>query len=325
MASDPTPQQLISQSAQATADAIASVLTARIASISQPVYDWNSQDAYHSFSIFCHTLENWLLLNHILPDSEDHLRYVFAALGTKSLEMHAQWMPTGSEEEQKVTKAKASAFPDCIQQGMTHDVNTHVCLGELEEILARLGEDPQDLVTRIKTLMDCWEMINDEHRKHELHHCIICAYRHEGKLLGKLMAKPFKIPSNELADIAVNHFAIQQAREQVSHSSKPVDTICQDQGRQPTPATAAMVTHHLHPPRTVPTAPNSTQLAEQTAQHVTPIVPDVTKWDTGDPNAVVASHSNQGMHLHLGHSRGSPDAHLGTTTPAKGGRTRQTP
>ena len=30
------------------------------------------------------------------------------------------------------------------------------------------------------------------------------------------MAKPFKTPSNELADIAVNHFAIQHAREQVS-------------------------------------------------------------------------------------------------------------
>ena len=49
--------------------------------------------------------------------------------------------------------------------------------------------------------------------------------------LGKLMAKPFKTPSNELADIAVNHFAIQHAREQVSHSSKPVDTICQDKGQ----------------------------------------------------------------------------------------------
>ena len=48
-----TPQQLISQSAQATADAIASALTVRTASISLPIYDWNSQDAYHSFSIFC--------------------------------------------------------------------------------------------------------------------------------------------------------------------------------------------------------------------------------------------------------------------------------
>ena len=35
-----------------------------------------------------------------------------------------------------------------------------------------------------------------------------------------------------------------------------------------TPATAAMVIHHLHPPRTVPTAHNSTQLAEQTVQHM---------------------------------------------------------
>ena len=75
-------------------------------------------------------------------DSDDHLRYVFAALGTKSLEMHAQWMPTGSKEEQKVSKAKASAFLNRIQQGMTHNVNTHVCLGELEEIVARPGEDP---------------------------------------------------------------------------------------------------------------------------------------------------------------------------------------
>ena len=233
MASEPTPtpQQLITQSAQATADAIASVLTARTASISLPIYDWNSQDAYHSFSIFCRTLENWLLLNHIPPDSEDHLRYVFAALGTQSLEMHAQWMPTGSEEEQKVTKAKASAFLNCIQQGMTHDVNTHVCLGELEDIVARLGEDPQDLIAHIKTLMDCCEMINDEHRKHELCCRIICAYCHEEKLLGKLMAKLFKTPSNELAEIAVNHFAIQHAREQVSHTSKPVDTICQDKGQ----------------------------------------------------------------------------------------------
>ena len=163
MASDLTPQQLITQSAQATADAIASALTARMASISQPVYDWDSQDPYHSFSIFCHTLENWLLLNCIPPDSEDHLRQISAALGTKFLEMHAQWMPTSSKEEQKVTKAKASAFLDQIQQGMTHDINTHVCLGELEEIVARPGEDPQDLVACIKTLMDHCEMINDEH------------------------------------------------------------------------------------------------------------------------------------------------------------------
>ena len=142
--------------------------------------------------------------------------------------MLAQWMPTGTEEEQKVTKAKASAFLNRIQQGMTHDINTHVCLGELKEIVARPGEDPQDLIACIKTLMDCFKMINDEHPEHELHHRIVHAYHHKGKLLGKLMAKPFKTPSNELADIAVSRFAIQHAREQVSHSSKPVDTICQD-------------------------------------------------------------------------------------------------
>ena len=228
MASEPTLQQLTTQSAQATANAIASALTARTASISLPIYDWDPKNANHSFSIFQHTLENWLLLNCIPPDSEDHHRYVFAALGTKSLEIHVQWMPTGSEEEQNTTKAKASAFLDRIQQGMTQNVNTHVCLGQLEDVVARLGEDPQDLVTCIKTLMDCCKMINDEHREHELCHHIVCAYHHEGKLLGKLMAKPFKTPSNELADITIDHFAIQHAREQVSHSYKPVDAIHHD-------------------------------------------------------------------------------------------------
>ena len=228
MASEPTPQQLITQSTQATADAIASALTARTASISLLAYDWDSKDAYHSFSIFQHTLENWLLLNCILPDSKDHLRYVFAALGNKSLDMHAQWVPMGSKEEQKATKVKASAFLDQIQQGMTHDLNTHVYLGELKDVVARLGEDPQDLVACIKTLVDYCEMINDEHCEHKLHCHIVHAYCHEGKLLGKLMAKPFKTPSSKLADIAVNCYAIQHTWEQVSHSSKPADAICQD-------------------------------------------------------------------------------------------------
>ena len=77
-----TLQQLITESAQAMADAIASALTDRTASISLPIYDWDSKDAYHSFSIFQHTMENWLLLNHIMPDSKEHLQYIFAALGT---------------------------------------------------------------------------------------------------------------------------------------------------------------------------------------------------------------------------------------------------
>ena len=139
MASELTPQQLITQSAQTTAHAIVSVLTAITASISLPIYDWDLKDAYHSFSIFQCTLDNWLLLHCITPDSEDHLQYVFAALGTKSLEMHVQWMPTISKEEQRVTKAKASAFLDRIQQAMPHNVNTHVCLRELEDVTARLG------------------------------------------------------------------------------------------------------------------------------------------------------------------------------------------
>ena len=228
MATELTPQQLISQSAQATADAIASALTAPTASISLPIYNWHSKDAYHSFSIFQCTLENWVLLNCIATDSEDHLWYIFAALGTKALEMHAHWVPTGDEEEWKATKVKAFTFLDKIQQGMTHDVYTHAWLGELEDVIAKPGEDPQDLVACIKTLMDHCEMINDEHQDHELCQNIVHAYCHEGKLLDKLMAISFKTPSSKLTDIAVNHFAIKQAQEQVSHSSKPVDAIWHD-------------------------------------------------------------------------------------------------
>ena len=226
MAMEPMLQQLITQSAQATANVNA--LTDQTASISLPIYDWDSKDAYCSSSIFRCTLKKWLLLNCIATNSEDHLWYVFAALGTKYLEMHAQWINTGDKEEWRVTKVKASTFFDKIQRGMTHDVNTHVQLGELEDVVARPREDTQDLVACIKTLMDHCKMINDEHWEHELHRHIVCAYCHEGKLLDKLMAKSFKTPSSKLTDITVNHFAIQHTQEQVSHSSKPVDAICHD-------------------------------------------------------------------------------------------------
>ena len=215
MASEPTPQQLITQSAQAT--------------------------------------ENWLLLNCIMPDSKDHLWYIFAALGTKSLEMHAQWMPTGSKEEQRTTKAEASAFLNRIKQGMTHNVNTNVCLRELEDVVARLGEDAQDLITCIKTLMDHCKMINDECWEHELHLCNVWAYHNKGKLLGKLMAKAFKTPSCKLADTTVNCFTIQHAQEQVSHSSKPVDAIHHDEHQ------AANTSHNGHghtPPASSKDCPN---------------------------------------------------------------------
>ena len=46
-----TPQQLIAQSAKATAEALTDALTSRSALIALPTYDWESQDAYHTFTV----------------------------------------------------------------------------------------------------------------------------------------------------------------------------------------------------------------------------------------------------------------------------------
>ena len=89
--------------------------------------------------------------------------------------------------------------------------------------------------------------------------------------------------------------------------------------KQPTPAMMVMVTHYLHPPGTAPIAHDSMQPAEQTALQGIPDPPNATKLDTGDQNAIVASHLNQRMHLYqemhlqLSYSVGSPDAQLGAT------------
>ena len=88
-------------------------------------------------------------------------------------------MPPGTEEVRKATKAKASAFLQKIQDGMTHEVNTHIRLAELEDITAKPNEDPQELVAHIKTTMDQCEMHNDAHREHELCHMIVRAYRND--------------------------------------------------------------------------------------------------------------------------------------------------
>ena len=111
---------------------------------------------------------------------------------------------------------------------MTHEVNTHVWLAKLEDITVKPGEDPQELVAHIKTIMDQCEMLNDAHHEHEVCHLIVHTYRNDTHLLDKLMVKSFKTPSSELIDIAINHFAIQCAHNQVSNTGKTVDAICLD-------------------------------------------------------------------------------------------------
>ena len=88
-------------------------------------------------------------------------------------------MPPGTEEVRKATKAKASAFLQKIQDGMMHEVNTCIRLAELEDIIAKPNEDPQELVAHIKTIMDQCEMLNDAHREHKLCCRIIRAYRND--------------------------------------------------------------------------------------------------------------------------------------------------
>ena len=63
-------------------------------------------------------------------------------------------MPPGTEEVHKATKAKASAFLQKIQDGMTHKVNTHVQLAELEDITVKPNKEPPELMAHIKTIMD---------------------------------------------------------------------------------------------------------------------------------------------------------------------------
>ena len=57
------PKQLIAQSAKATADALTDALTSRSALIALLMYDWESKDAYWTFTLFRQTLDNWLFLN----------------------------------------------------------------------------------------------------------------------------------------------------------------------------------------------------------------------------------------------------------------------
>ena len=288
-----TPQQLIATATKATTDAITDSLASRSASIALPMFDWDSKDAFRTFSLFWQTLDNWLFLNQVKTDSKDHLHYAFAALGTKALDLHAQRTPTGTNEEWKATKAKASAFLPRIQDGMTHEVNTHIWLTELEDVIAKPNEDPQELVTSIKTLMDRCEMINDAYRKHKLCRCIVHPYRTEARLLDKLMAKSFKTPSNELNDIAVNHFAIQWARKQVSNSTKLIDAIDRrdiNLAEDEADLQDMDILIHNHRTLNVQTALNVISQVEPTARLRIRSVTIVTKMAIGSLNTEVENH-----------------------------------
>ena len=129
----------------------------------------------------------------------------------------------------------------------------------------------------------------------------------------------------KLADIAVNHFAIQHAWEQVSHSSKPVDTICYDK------CWAANTSHNGNghtPSITSKDCPNCIQQHPAGRANCPTHDSHCSKCDKmghwrpkccgGKPlqprNAPPPRNAPQ-----LGHSMGSPDAHLGATTATLGG------
>ena len=135
-----------------------------------------TKDAYHTFTLFQQTLDNWLLLNWVKTDSEDHLCYVFTTLWTKAHELHTQWTPTGTEEEQKAIKA--TTFLMRIQDRMMHELNMYVQLAELEDIIAKPNKDHQELVSCIKTIMDWCEIVNNAYCEHELCHWIVWGLYH---------------------------------------------------------------------------------------------------------------------------------------------------
>ena len=166
------------------------------------------------------------------PDSEDHLQVCFCSPRHKiprdACTMDANWQQRGTEGDQGQSFCLPQPYPPgndtwcqypCAPWRIGRDCDQ---AGRGPPRSHRMHQDPDGLLQDEQWwASQAWTMLQH----------IIHAYCHEGKLLGKLMAKPFKTPSNKLADIAVNHFTIQHAREQVSHSSKPMDTICQDKGQ----------------------------------------------------------------------------------------------
>ena len=325
MASEPTPQQLIIQSAQATANTTASALTARTASISLPIYDWDSQDAYHSFSIFCHTLENWLLLNCIPPDSEDHLRYVFAALGTKSLEMHAHWMPTGSKEEQKVTRWKL--LPSLTESNREwHTMLTPMCVLENLKILWPGWERTPKI--SLHASRHWWTTVRWSMMSITSTNCIAVSSVHttmRENSMGNLWTSHSRHPPASWLTLPWTTLPSNIPENKSPTAPNLWMPSTRTRGKWPTSATTAVVTHHLHPSRT--SQLHMTALSQQSKLSGM-WFPLFQMWQDGTLGtkiAMVASHSSQETYLHLGHSRGSPDAHLGTTKTAMGRVTKQTP
>ena len=122
------------------------MLTSRTASISLPIYDWEGK---RCIPLLLHLL---VYPGELVPPQPHHAwqwgppLICLCSPGNQipwdTCAMDAYWQWRGMESKMEV---KASAFFNGIQQGITHDVNTHVHLRELEDVEARPGEDPKIL------------------------------------------------------------------------------------------------------------------------------------------------------------------------------------
>ena len=325
MASEPNPQQLITQSAQATANAIASTLMARTTSISLPIYNWDSKDAYHSSPYFgipwrtgssltasCLTvrttsdtsLQPWeqnawrCMYNGCLlaakRNREQQRQKLLPSLTEYTREWHMTSTPMCALENSRMLWPGWERTPKISLQASRHWWATARWSMMITASTSCITASSMHTAMRESSLGKIWQ----NHSRH-----LLVSY-----LTSLWTTMPFSMPENKFP--TAPNLWTQLAMTSI---------------KQPTPVTMVMVTHHLHPPSTAPIAHDNTQPAEQTAPHGIPIAPNVTRLDTGDWNATVASHLNQemhlcqGMHPQLGHSMGSPDAHLEATTTALAG------
>ena len=219
MTSELTPQQLITQSAKATADAIASTLTARTASTSLPTYDWapkmpTTPSPY--FSIPWRTGSSSTA--SCLPartTSDTSLQPWEPNPGDAcTMDVHRQQRETESDQGKSFCLPWLNPTGNDTQcQHPCAPWRTQGCCGQAGRGLPRSHCMHQDTNGPLQDdqwwALQAWTALP--------YHPFILPW---GKAPWETYGKAIQDTSSELADIAVNHFAIQHAQEQVSHSSK---------------------------------------------------------------------------------------------------------
>ena len=187
-------------------------------------FDWNSSEQFEDFHLFIKGMKSRYTLQGIPDKAGDTtwLEYLLNFLGPIRWRKREKWNPSGTTaEEREKNKKSAKLF---MEFSMNHPVSQRCRIYQLEEIMIKASETPDELVEQILGLADRCNFPTDAEKERHIQFQMVRALS-DTDLIRKLLAMKIEATTAEMLAVCHTHIAITDNMSSMGLSTKAVSAV----------------------------------------------------------------------------------------------------